>query len=209
MAKVARRLLLHSEGKIVGGGGGGGGGKIAALLFCEQPPKVPEEVLSFITCSHYSYCFRPCQSFTPSHLTLWLKRTADSPLPDCAYALFYTADNLGKPLVPFGLPTFFGTLDLTTEWKEKRAAVDVGQLIASQNYAFDLSFDVMPEPQPVHYISCRAGIADTCPPPLAQNNRSYALNCYVAWNLPCDCTEKNWILYTWPGYNYKLEGYPL
>ena len=177
-------------------------------LYCHRPPKEPESIFYGGACYHISYCFRPCDSFTPSHLTLFLKQLEGRPYPDTVEVRFYTADALGKPLTPISPINSFaiGPLDLT--WHTIRNPVVCNPLTLNNNYAFDTYWSYYPRVNPTQRLAMRQGDLGSCQPPLDDDARTYLKNCTTLWSLPCDCTAQPWTSYAIPGYNFKLEGYP-
>lgn len=178
------------------------------ITYCHRPPHDPEQVFYHAACYRLSYCFRPCDSFIPSHLTLWLKQLTGIPYPTTIKVQFYTADALGKPLTPISTTNSFplGTLDPT--WHAIRNPIVCDPLTPNNNYAFDTYWSYFPRVNPVQKLGMRQGEHGSCQPPLHDDARSRLMACTTHWLLPCDCSAKPWDPYAIPGYNFKLEGYP-
>jgi len=165
-------------------------------VYCYQIPLVPEQQVSWLAGYHCSYCFRPCATITPTHITLWIRKHPLYPEPTGIHWQLYIPTALGKPLMPISIDNILVLPGLTSNWQEFRAPIMSPWILMAKLYAFDVWFEPVIPPQPTQRVYYRAGMNDTCPAPLPQNQRSFMK--YYG----------NWVAYDWTGYNYKLEGEP-
>lgn len=174
--------------------------------FCYQMPRVPESGWAGASCNSQSYCFRPCATFTPSHLTLWLKKHPSYGQAFNVECIFWTAAASGQPIAFISPVLNLAIPLLGATWTEVRNAVTCPTLTMGVNYAFSLMLPRWPLGA-AQYIIFRLGMNDTCPPPIPQAERCFRRLCSVGYSVPCNCTGKPWSWAAGNGFNYKLEGY--
>lgn len=165
-------------------------------VYCYQEPKVPENASSWLPNYKLSYAFRPCSTFTITHITLWVRKSIYYPQPPAIHWQLYLPATLGMPVIPIGKENTLNLPTLTTDWLEFRAPLDTTWVLMSKLYAFAVWHPFTVPPVYNQRIYYRAGMNDSCPAPLPQLNRSYLNN------------GAGWVLYGWDGFNYKLEGEP-